>query len=193
MWLLTGLGNPGREYEGNRHNIGFMVADELARRAGGGWKSKFGGELLQGALGGQPVLVLKPMQFMNLSGKATAQAATFYKVAPDHIIVIHDELDMDFGRLQVKVGGGHGGHNGLRSITQDLGSADFLRIRCGIGRPGSTHKDAVAGYVLANFAKADHEEVRLLVGEAADAVEAVLELGPTAAMNRFNTKKPKPA
>jgi PTH1 family peptidyl-tRNA hydrolase len=129
------------------------------------------------------------MQFMNVSGRATAQAATFYKVEPGRVLVLHDEIDMDFGRLQVKVGGGHGGHNGLRSITQDLGSPDFIRVRCGVGRPPVTHKEAVAGYVLANFAKAEQEELRLLIGDAADAAEMVVKQGVAPAMNKFNQKK----
>ena len=192
MWLVVGLGNPGREYQDNRHNIGFMVVDELARRcAAPAFRAKFRAELTQTVLprDGQPAILCKPQQFMNLSGQAVASAAGFYKVAPAQIVVIHDELDLELGRLQVKAGGGHGGHNGLRSITQVLGSPEFVRVRCGIGRPRSTERDAVANYVLANFAKADRAVVEALIAEAADATEVVLKSGLTPAMNRFNVKK----
>jgi len=190
-WLVVGLGNPGREYQDNRHNIGFMVVDQLARKhCAPAFRAKFGAELAAATVGGQPATLLKPMQFMNLSGKAVQQAAVFYKIAPAQIIVVHDEIDLPFGRLQVKLGGGHGGHNGLRSITQELGSPEFVRVRCGVGRPRSTDREAVANYVLSGFAKAERDELGVTIAEAGDAVELVLRTGVTAAMNKVNSKKP---
>jgi PTH1 family peptidyl-tRNA hydrolase len=186
--LLVGLGNPGREYAENRHNVGFMVVDELARRWGvTSWKSKFGGEIALSQQGN--VVMLKPQEYMNVSGGATQRAAAFYKIEPDAIVVVHDEIDLDFGRLKVKVGGGHGGHNGLRSIIQNIGDS-FIRVRCGIGKPPGG-KERVTGHVLGGFSKKEWEEVPFLVGGAADAVELVLEKGTTAAMNRVNTDKPR--
>src|SRR5207245_1692397 len=136
MWLIVGLGNPGPEYAGNRHNIGFMVVDEIARRArlGGGWRSKFGGEIWQGDVAGTRAALVKPMKYMNLSGEVVQPAAAFLKIEPDRLLVVHDELDLPFGRMQIKVGGGTAGHNGLKSIAQRMGTPEFLRVRVGIGR-----------------------------------------------------------
>jgi PTH1 family peptidyl-tRNA hydrolase len=185
VWLVVGLGNPGREYAGNRHNIGFMVADELARR----WqlpsyKSKFGGDIVQK----DQLIVLKPKEYMNLSGAAVQRTIQFYKAAAGETIVIHDDIDLDFGRLKVKVGGGHGGHNGLRSITENIG-AEFIRVRCGVGKPNT--KEKVVGHVLGGFNKEEQKELPFLVGEAADAVELIVQKGTTAAMNKVNTDKPR--
>ncbi|MFB9149316.1 aminoacyl-tRNA hydrolase [Roseovarius ramblicola] len=153
MQLFVGLGNPGAKYARNRHNIGFMAVDAIAADHGfGPWRSKFRGRVAEGSLGGEKVLLLKPETFMNLSGESVAEAARFYKIAPGDITVFHDELDLAPGKLRVKRGGGHAGHNGLRSIHAHLG-AEYARVRLGIGRPG--HKDRVAGYVLQDFAKAD--------------------------------------
>ena len=190
-----GLGNPGPEYADNRHNIGFMVADELAKRWRlGPMKSKFGGEVGSGenptTAGGNRIVVVKPMQFMNVSGQAVQRAAAFYQVEAKDVIVIHDEIDLDFGRIKVKVGGGHGGHNGLRSITEQLGPA-FIRIRCGVGHPG--HKDRVIGHVLGPFSKPEQKELPFLVGVAADAAEAIVKDGITPAMNQFNQSSPNKA
>lgn len=183
MWLLVGLGNPGREYEHTRHNIGFMVIDELARRLGlAGWKSKFGGEVTQK----DQIVALKPQEYMNVSGPPVQRTAGFYKVEPKQIVVIHDEIDLDFGRLKVKVGGGHGGHNGLRSIIEQMG-AEFIRVRCGVGKPNT--KEKVVGHVLGGFDKGEQSELPFLVGGAADAVELILKKGVTAAMNQMNTDK----
>jgi PTH1 family peptidyl-tRNA hydrolase len=187
MWLIVGLGNPGREYAANRHNAGFMVVDELARRVGGlSFRSKFGGHLAEARLGGDKAVLLKPQSFMNCSGQVVAPAARFFDVPPDHLVVIHDELDLDFGRLKVKVGGGHGGHNGLRSIFADLGTPEFVRVRLGIGRPPPRMEGA--DYVLQNFSKVEGRELPFLLGDAADAVELILQAGVTSAMNRFNSK-----
>jgi peptidyl-tRNA hydrolase, PTH1 family len=153
MKLWVGLGNPGPKYAGNRHNIGFMAVDRIASDHGfGPWRSKFQGELAEGMLGGEKVLLLKPLTFMNLSGQSVAAAMRFHKLDPSEVAVFHDELDLAPGKCRVKSGGGHAGHNGLRSITQHVG-AEFQRVRLGIGHPG--HKDRVSGYVLHDFAKAD--------------------------------------
>ena len=155
MKLWVGLGNPGGKYAGNRHNIGFMALDSVADDHGfGPWKSKFQAEISEGRLGSEKVLLLKPQTFMNLSGQSVGEAMRFYKLTPDDVTVFHDELDLAPGKLRVKTGGGHAGHNGLRSIHQHIG-AEYHRVRLGIGHPG--HKDRVAQYVLNDFAKADQD------------------------------------
>lgn len=164
-----------------------MVADELAERWRlGPLKAKFGGVLGLGEAHGRKLVLLEPMEFMNVSGQAVQRASAFYQVQPHEVIVIHDEIDLDFGVLRVKAGGGHGGHNGLRSIAEHIGPA-FLRVRVGVGHPG--HKERVVGHVLGPFSRAEREELPLVVGEAADAVETLLADGPTAAMNRYNAAK----
>jgi PTH1 family peptidyl-tRNA hydrolase len=171
--------------------VGFRVADELANRwRAGTFQAKFGGAVAQVDLAGQKAVLLEPQQYMNLSGKAVQQTAAFYKIEPNQICVIHDELDIDFGVTRIKVGGGHAGHNGVRSIIQELGTPDFVRIRCGVGRPPGS-KGFVADYVLNDFPKAEQVEAEIMVKEAADAVEEVVKVGPLLAMNRFN-KREKP-
>ncbi|HTM20950.1 MAG TPA: aminoacyl-tRNA hydrolase [Kofleriaceae bacterium] len=195
MWLLVGLGNPGKKYQGNRHNAGFMVADELARRfANEAFRDKFGGQVAGGMMQHEKVLLLKPMEFMNLSGFAVQRAATFHDVPPERIVVIHDEKDIDLGRIKVKAGGGHGGHNGLRSIIQQLGGNEFLRVRVGVGAPplppgidAETRDNRVAGYLLSDFPAAERKEIEWAIPVAASAVEAVVHKGITAAMNEFNS------
>ena len=167
--LVVGLGNPGREYARNRHNVGYLVADELARRHGGNWRSKFSGQLAEIRLDGHKVALLKPETFMNESGRAVSAAARFYKLEPDEVLVIHDEGDFDLGRLELKVGGGLGGHNGLRSVAQHLKTQDFLRLRIGVGRPERGDRRPLADYVLSNFEP--HDDADALVNRAADAVE----------------------
>jgi PTH1 family peptidyl-tRNA hydrolase len=167
--LVVGLGNPGREYARNRHNVGYLVADELARRHGGSWRSKFSGQLTEIRLDGHKVALLKPETFMNESGRAVSAAARFYKLEPDEVLVIHDEGDFDLGRLELKVGGGLGGHNGLRSVAQHLKTQDFLRLRIGVGRPERGDRRPLADYVLSNFEP--HDDADALVNRAADAVE----------------------
>ncbi len=153
MKLITGLGNPGAKYARNRHNIGFMAVERIAEDHGfTPWRAKFQGQLAEGRLGREKVLLLKPATFMNRSGQAVGEALRFYKLGPEELIVIHDELDLAPGKIRLKQGGGHAGHNGLRSIHAHVG-ADYTRLRLGIGHPG--HKDRVAGYVLSDFAKAD--------------------------------------
>ncbi len=184
MWLVVGLGNPGREYAQNRHNIGFMVVDEVARRAHvDGFRAKFGGEIASGEIAGQKVAVLKPMEFMNVSGRAVQRTAAFYHIEPKETVVVHDEIDLPLGTVRVKAGGGHAGHNGVRSIVQDLGSADFVRIRCGVGKRG-----VAASHVLSDFGKAERTEVDIMIQVAADAVEDVLRRGALLAMNKFNVR-----
>ncbi len=164
--LLVGLGNPGPGYSENRHNIGFMAVDAIVRRHGfASWRSKFAGDFAEGKVAGQKVLALKPTTFMNESGRSVGQAAKFYKIPPGNVLVLHDELDLDAGKIRVKRGGGHAGHNGLRSIQAHLG-ADFRRLRLGIGHPGD--KDRVTGHVLSNFSKSDAAWLDPLLDAVAD-------------------------
>ena len=182
--LVVGLGNPGREHARDRHNAGWMVVDELARRHDGSFRSKFSGQLAEIRLGDLRLGLLKPETYMNLSGNSLGAAARFYKVPLDSIAVVHDEVDLDPGRLQVRLGGGLAGHNGLRSVKQALGSADFVRTRIGVGRPGRGDRRPVADYVLSPFAPEDDAEA--LVARAADAVETLARDGLEEAQRRFN-------
>jgi peptidyl-tRNA hydrolase, PTH1 family len=167
--LVVGLGNPGREYARNRHNVGHLVVEELARRHDGAWRSKFSGQLAEIRLDGHKVALLKPETFMNESGRAVGGAARFYKLEPGEVLVVHDEGDFDLGRLELKAGGGLAGHNGLRSIAQHLKTRDFLRLRIGVGRPERGDPRPLADYVLSDFEPADDAET--LIARAADAVE----------------------
>ncbi len=182
--LVVGLGNPGREHERDRHNVGFMVVDELARRHGGSFRQKFSGRIGEIRIGDARLALLKPETYMNDSGSAVQPAVRFYKVPLDELLVVHDEVDLDTGRLQARRGGGLAGHNGLRSIAQRLGGPDFLRLRVGVGRPGRGDPRDVADYVLSAFAPED--DVEALVGAAADAVEALAADGLTDTQQRFN-------
>lgn len=188
MRLLVGLGNPGPKYERTRHNIGFRVAEEAARKLsvpldGARWNALLG----QGRGGGGPVAVLLPQTWMNASGEAVGHAARFWKVEAVSLVVVHDDMDLEFGRIQVKVGGGDGGHNGLKSIKQHLGTAEYARVRFGVGRPPEAWDGA--DWVLAKFSSEEEEQVKLLVPQAADAAVAALLEGPLLAMNRFNRRK----
>jgi peptidyl-tRNA hydrolase, PTH1 family len=167
--LVVGLGNPGREYARNRHNVGYLVVDELASRHGGSWRSKFSGQLAEVRLDGHKVALLKPETYMNDSGRAVSAAARFYKVEPGEVLAIHDEGDFELGRLELKVGGGLAGHNGLRSVAQHLKTQDFLRLRVGVGRPERGDRRPLADYLLSNFEA--HDDAGTLVSRAADAVE----------------------
>jgi len=182
--LVAGLGNPGREYERTRHNVGWLVLDELARRHGGSWRSKFSGSLAETRLDGLRVALLKPETYMNESGRSVAAAARFFKVDPDSLLVVHDDVDLEAGRLQARRGGGLAGHNGLRSLAQDLGTQDFLRLRIGVGRPGRGDPRPVSDWVLSPFAP--EEDVEALVARSADAVEAIALEGLETAQSRFN-------
>jgi len=184
-WLVAGLGNPGPGYAGNRHNIGHMVADVLAGRMGSGFRrDRSRAQAATGRLAGRPVVVAKPMAFMNLSGQPVAALAGFYKVPPERIVVVHDDLDLPLGAIRLKQGGGDGGHNGLRSVTRALGSRDYHRVRVGIGRPAG--RQDPADYVLANFGSAERKELPVTIELAADAVEALLRSGVAAAQNQFH-------
>ena len=169
--LVVGLGNPGREYERNRHNVGAMVVDELARRHGGSWRSKFSARIAEIRLEGHKLALLEPETYMNESGRSVGAAASFFKVAPDAVLVVHDESDLELGRLQLRLGGGLAGHNGLRSIAKSLGTSDFLRLRVGVGRPERGDRRPLADWVLADFEP--HENAGELVLRAADAVETL--------------------
>jgi peptidyl-tRNA hydrolase, PTH1 family len=166
MLLLVGLGNPGARYVGNRHNIGFVTVQEIAKRHGiGPWRRRFQGVACEGPLGGERTLLLLPGTYMNESGRAVAEAVHFYKLLPADVIVFHDEIDLPAGKVRVKVGGGIAGHNGLRSISEHIGN-DYRRVRIGVGHPGN--KDLVQHYVLSDFAKSDRGWVEALVGILAD-------------------------
>jgi PTH1 family peptidyl-tRNA hydrolase len=182
--LVAGLGNPGREYAGNRHNVGFMVVEELARRHGGSWRGKFNGRLAEVRIDGHRVALLEPETFMNESGRSVKAAAGFFKLEPDAVLVVHDESDLELGRLQARIGGGLAGHNGLRSVARHLGTPDFLRLRVGVGRPGRGDRRPLADYVLSDFEPED--DAGALVARAADAVEALDAEGLEAAQRRFN-------
>ena len=165
MWMIVGLGNPGEQYIGTRHNIGFMVIDSLPNLN---------------------AITLKPQTFMNRSGEAVIKQASFYKIPPGHIIVVHDEMDLSFGDVRIKKSGGHGGHNGLRDIIRVIG-ADFIRVRMGIGKPA--HKGTEADYVLSNFRKDERDEVKHQIVRAIDTIKAILELGVDKAQAEFNQKR----
>jgi peptidyl-tRNA hydrolase, PTH1 family len=187
-WLVVGLGNPGKEYAGNRHNVGFMVADLLASRVG----AKFGrskrshAEVAEGRLGfGGPKLILvKPLTFMNLSGAPVVQLAQFFKVPAENVVAVHDELDVPFGQVRAKRGGGEGGHNGLRSMSKSLATKEYARVRFGIGRPPG--RQDPADYVLSDFGSAERKELDFLVDRAADVVEAVVLEGVEWAQNKYH-------
>ena len=182
--LVAGLGNPGREYERTRHNVGWLVADELAGRHGGTYRSKFSGRLAEVRLDTHRIAVLKPETYMNESGRSIAAAARFFKALPGALLVVHDDVDLEPGRLQARRGGGLAGHNGLRSIAQALGSQDFLRLRVGVGRPERGDPRPVADYVLSAFEP--DVDVDALVRRAADAVETIAAEGLEQAQARFN-------
>jgi peptidyl-tRNA hydrolase, PTH1 family len=184
--LVAGLGNPGREYARTRHNIGFMVCDELARRHGGSFRSKFSGELAELRLDGRKAALLKPQTYMNESGRSIAAAARFFKLPPEQLLALHDEADLEPGRLQARLGGGLAGHNGLRSLAQHLKTQEFLRLRIGVGRPERGDPRPVADFVLSPFD--EHVDVEALVARAADAVETLAREGLEEAQNRFNER-----
>jgi peptidyl-tRNA hydrolase, PTH1 family len=184
--LVVGLGNPGREYAGHRHNVGWMVADELARRHGVSWRSKFSGRVGDLRLDGHRLALLKPETYMNESGRSVGAAARFYKVEPEAVLVVHDEGDLDLGRLQARLGGGLAGHNGLRSLAAHLGTSDFLRLRVGVGRPERGDPRPLADFVLSDFEPED--DAHAIVARAADAVETVACDGLEAAQRRFNER-----
>ncbi|WP_227979867.1 aminoacyl-tRNA hydrolase [Nocardia spumae] len=184
--LVVGLGNPGPEYERTRHNAGFLVADVLAERIGGRFTvhKKSGADLVEARLDGRKILLAKPRTYMNLSGRPVAALARFFSVPPTEIIVVHDELDLPFGDIRLKRGGGEGGHNGLRSISNALSTKDYLRVRFGVGRPPG--RQDPADFVLKPFSAAERKEVPVLVEQTADAVELLLRVGLEPAQNQLH-------
>jgi PTH1 family peptidyl-tRNA hydrolase len=186
--LVVGLGNPGPEYAATRHNIGFMVTDRLAAEWSLGWKSKFSGRVAEGRDGDARLALLQPQTYMNLSGRSVAAAMRFYKLEPDALVVVHDEIDLELGDVRAKSGGGLAGHNGLRSLRDTLGTADFVRVRIGVGRPERGERQPVADWLLRPFpAGVDVEE---LVTRGADCTRAVIRDGVDEAMRRFNGAGP---
>lgn len=186
-WLIVGLGNPGAEYKGNRHNVGQMVLDELAGRIGGKFKThKARAQVLEGRLGigGPRVVLSKPMCYMNVSGGPVAGLANFYGIDPDHVVAVHDEIDIPFNTVKLKCGGGEGGHNGLRDMSKALATKEYLRVRVGVGRPPG--RMDTADYVLRDFGTAERKDLPFLLDEAADAVEMLVRDGLTAAQQKFH-------
>jgi peptidyl-tRNA hydrolase, PTH1 family len=184
--LVVGLGNPGREYEHNRHNVGAMVVDELARRHGGSWRSKFSARLAEVRLDGHKVALLKPETYMNESGRSVGAAASYFKVPPEAVLVVHDDSDLELGRLQLRLAGGLAGHNGLRSVAQHLKTQEFVRLRVGVGRPERGDPRPLANWVLADFEP--HEDAVALVARAADAVESLDAEGVEQAQVQVNRR-----
>lgn len=189
---LIALGNPGRKYADTRHNVGWMAIDALAARYGIQWQQKFNGDFGRLRVGDHDLLVLKPGTFMNLSGHPVQAMCNFFGVKPQELLVLHDDLDLVFGRVQVKMGGGHGGHNGLRSIVAQLGNADFARVRIGVGRPPDSRMD-VADWVLSTFAPIERAELPDVLDRAAAATLAVVNSGVRVAMNACNAPAKPPA
>lgn len=195
MWLVVGLGNPGRQYADHRHNVGFMVIDALAAKVeADAFRDKFSGEMARCELRGDDAILFKPQTYMNLSGDAVQPCAAFFKIPKERVVVIHDELDIPFGDVRLKKGGGHGGHNGLRSIIGRMG-ADFGRLRMGIGRPPASFKGDVADFVLSHYTAEEREKLPKIVESGAQTVLSIAARGLDAAMKQRNTrpkKKPKP-
>ena len=188
-WLIVGLGNPGAKYAGTRHNIGYLVTDELARRLGAGFRRHKNGrsDVVEARLGpgGPKVVLVRPHTYMNETGGPVSSLAKFYKVDPDHIIAIHDELDIAFGTLRTKLGGGDNGHNGLKSMRASLGTGDFYRVRAGIGRPPG--RQDPSDFVLSNYSSVERKELPFQIDAAADAVESLIRDGLEATQQRFNS------
>jgi PTH1 family peptidyl-tRNA hydrolase len=186
--LLVGLGNPGPDYARTRHNVGFLVADEVARMVGAGFTlRKFGAEIAEGSAGGERFWIVKPQTYMNHSGEAVGAAMRFWKLSPADLVVVHDDLELDAFRVQVKVGGGHGGHNGLKSVNAHVGSPEYARVRVGVGRPPAQVDPA--DWVLGRFPRAEDGQVVDVVERGAAAAQAVVVDGAAKAMNEFNRRK----
>ncbi len=185
-WLVLGLGNPGPQYAGNRHNVGFLVLDVLADRVGGRFKShKARGEVIETRVADQRTVLAKPRSYMNTSGGPAAALRDFFKAPIEKIVVVHDELDLESGALRLKLGGGDNGHNGLKSLRQSLGSGDFYRVRLGIGRPPG--RQDPADFVLRDFSAAERKDLGVHLERAADAIETLIGEGLAAAQNAYNT------
>src|SRR6516165_334144 len=189
-WIIAGLGNPGPEYAGTRHNAGQMVLAELAGRMGARFKAhRTRNDIAEGRLAGEPVTLARPHSYMNLSGGPVAALASFYKLPPERIVVIHDELDIPFGAIRLKLGGGDNGHNGLRSITASLGTRDYYRVRFGIGRPPGRMDPAT--YVLRDFTPTERKDLPFLIDRGADATETLIAQGLAAAQNYYHADQPE--
>jgi len=189
VYLVAGLGNPGREYEGNRHNVGFMLVDLLAERwSSGPFREKFKGEFAKTSYRGEEVVLLEPMTYMNLSGESVQRAMAFFKVPLEKLVVVHDELDLPFGTFRIKLGGGAAGHKGLKSITQHCGGDGYARVRVGIDRPAGRSTES---YVLSDFPASDRAELPDLLVKVADAVQCIVREGPQVAMNRYHRSPPR--
>jgi PTH1 family peptidyl-tRNA hydrolase len=185
--LVVGLGNPGEDYVRTRHNVGFLVADGLARACGVAFSTrKFGAEIAEASVGRERVWIMKPQTYMNHSGEAVGSALRFWKLGLGDLVVVHDDLELDPLRVQVKVGGGHGGHNGLKSLNAHVGGTDYVRVRVGVGRPPARMDSA--DYVLGRFARSEEKAVEECVGWAVEAARMVVELGAVKAMNQFNRR-----
>jgi PTH1 family peptidyl-tRNA hydrolase len=192
MILVVGLGNPGREHAQNRHNVGFMAVDELARRVGAEpFRDRFSGAWAKAEIAGEPAFLLEPRTYMNASGESVQPAMAFFKIAPSELVVVHDELDLPFGEVRLKHGGGHAGHNGLRSILERVGTGDFGRVRVGIGRPPPGFQGEVASFVLSGFAPDERAALPDLVKKAGDSILDIARRGFAAAMKDCNTRRPK--
>ena len=189
-WLIVGLGNPGAEYAHNRHNVGQMVLDELASRVGSGFKShKSRAQVLEGRLGigGPRVVLAKPLSYMNVSGGPVSALSRFYDIEPGHVVAVHDEIDIPFNTVKLKLGGGEGGHNGLRDISKALATKDYLRVRVGVGHPPG--RMDTADYVLKDFSGSEKKDLPFLIGDAADAVETLVREGLLPAQQQFHPAK----
>ena len=193
--LIVGLGNPGREYAATRHNLGWLALDELCSHASipGGFKKKFQGEFAKGTIGDRECIFLRPETYMNESGRSVQGAIAFFHAAPRDVIVLHDELDLPFGEVRVKLGGGHAGHNGLRSLIRDLGTPDFVRVRMGVGRPPPTWQGEVADFLLSAFSTDERANVPDIVTRGVAAVRKILSDGLERAMNEINTRPKRPS
>jgi PTH1 family peptidyl-tRNA hydrolase len=187
MWLIVGLGNPGKEYASHRHNVGFMAVDALSERLrADAFREKFSAQWTKARHSDDDLVLLKPQTFMNLSGQSVQPAAAFFKVPVDHVLVLHDELDLPFGEVRLKVGGGHAGHNGLRSMIQSMGSADFVRVRIGVGRPAPGFRGEVADWVLSGFDPVERAQLPDVLGRSIEATLDVVARGASAATNKLN-------
>jgi PTH1 family peptidyl-tRNA hydrolase len=193
--LIVGLGNPGREYAATRHNLGWLALDELSTHADipGGFKKKFQGQVAKGTIGARECIFLRPETYMNESGRSVQGAAAFFHVAPRDIIVLHDELDLPFGEVRVKLGGGHAGHNGVRSLVQNLGTPEFVRVRMGVGRPPPTFAGEVADFLLSAFLPDERPKIPDIVTRGVAAVRKILSDGLERAMNEINTRPKRPS
>ena len=191
--LIVGLGNPGPRYADTRHNFGFMAIDAFASKLGAeSWRDKFGGLFSKTSVGSTEMFLIKPQTFMNLSGQCVQPAAAFWKIPPEQIVVLHDELDVPFGSIKLKVGGGHAGHNGLRSLIERLGTPNFARLRLGIGRPPADFKGEIADYVLSRFDSVEQSSLPDLITKSVWACEQIAKSGVGGATNKINAPPPKP-